>query len=582
MKGPYQKPSLWQRKAVAGIVRRMTGPTAARAALLQLPTGFGKSLVAVQTYAKLRAIRPDLRLLVVLPKQQIPVGWQTALGYRKEADLGMFEWSSPPAVGGLVRFETKLELKRAMLCDSGGRPPWLATQIHERPHLIVVDEVHRHRAVLETLSGIFLESDGDDRTQAERALTKPFRSPARGRRSWPKWLLLSATPFNPVSLDSIDPLDKRTSGETFEADGQDEEALACEIEKTLGALAFLAGMPRENWFNCHVDEVRNRLNDGHVGRPIHPPRQLLVWPAVAKQRAFSPPAKRRWQSPTPTLNKAAERASIVELVRTTRSFEGGSARLIRRRATTERFVLSGGNLKVVGHRIEGETYSSSLARCVARAVAVRRKSDKSRPTKLERLFYLICGPAKGQNILIFCVHRAIARAVANEIQLGCNEQYLNTSVRTAIGSISDGDRRWFNRHSEGKTRVLVATDACSESIDLHERADVLVHYELPWSPLRVLQRVGRLWRIRRREVRPGSFPKTPRLPGIVHFAHPGSVDEEILSRLRRRWGHLRVLGLDYLSYEQAMGMRLPAVSWQSHDSWMSPRREGADQASLGN
>ena len=564
MKSSYQKPSLWQRKAVAGIVRRMTGPTAARAALLQLPTGFGKSLVAVQTYAKLREIRPGLRMLVVLPKQQIPVGWQTALGYRKEQELGMFEWISPPAIGGLVRFETKLELKRAMLCNSGGRPPWLATQIHECPHLIVVDEVHRHRAVLETLSGIFLEPDGEDKFLAEWALTKPFRSPTRGRRSWPKWLLLSATPFNPVSLDSIDPLDECTSDETFEADGQDEEALACEIEKTLGALAFLAGKPRENWFNHHVDEVRKRLNDGRVGHPIPPPRQLVVWPAVAKQRAFAPPAKRRWQVSTPSLYKAAERASIVELMRITKSFEIGSARLVRRRATTERFVLSGGNLEVVGHRIEGETYSSSLSRSVARAVAARRKYQHSRPAKLQSLLNLICGPAKEQTILIFCVHRAVAQAVAKELQW-CDQESLSGRVRTAIGSISDADRRWFNSHAKGKTRVLVATDACSESIDLHERADVLVHYELPWSPLRVLQRVGRLWRIRRREIRPGSSPTTPRLPGIVHFAHPGSVDEEILSRLRRRWGHLRVLGLDYLSYEQAMGTRLPAVSWQLHE-----------------
>jgi hypothetical protein len=49
---------------------------------------------------------------------------------------------------------------------------------------------------------------------------------------------------------------------------------------------------------------------------------------------------------------------------------------------------------------------------------------------------------------------------------------------------------------------------------------------------------------------------------VIHFAHPGSVDEEILSRLQRRWGYLRALGLDYLTFTQAMGTRLPAVPWE--------------------
>ena len=95
MKGRYQKPSSWQSKAIAGIVRRLTGPDPARAALLQLPTGFGKSLVAVRTYTKLRKRRPDLRLVVVLPKQLIPVGWKTALGYGPNEWVDLFEWRLP-------------------------------------------------------------------------------------------------------------------------------------------------------------------------------------------------------------------------------------------------------------------------------------------------------------------------------------------------------------------------------------------------------------------------------------------------------------------------------------------------------
>jgi len=156
----------------------------------------------------------------------------------------------------------------------------------------------------------------------------------------------------------------------------------------------------------------------------------------------------------------------------------------------------------------------------------------------------------------------VAQAISHEL----NHSIGRGSVRTAIGAIDKTVEQWFNEITRGEIRVLVATDACSESIDLHERANVLVHYELPWSPLRVLQRVGRLWRLRRREIGEGAKPKRPRLPGVVHFAHPGSIDEEILSRLHRRWSYLRVLGLDYLSYDQAMGVRLPVVPWVPWDS----------------
>ncbi len=44
----------------------------------------------------------------------------------------------------------------------------------------------------------------------------------------------------------------------------------------------------------------------------------------------------------------------------------------------------------------------------------------------------------------------------------------------------------------GKTRFLVSTEAGGEGIDLQERCATLVHVDLPWNPMRLHQRVGRL------------------------------------------------------------------------------------------
>jgi hypothetical protein len=52
-------------------------------------------------------------------------------------------------------------------------------------------------------------------------------------------------------------------------------------------------------------------------------------------------------------------------------------------------------------------------------------------------------------------------------------------------------QRGFN--AEGG--LLLATDAASEGLNLHHRCRIVIHYELPWSPVRLQQRTGRVDRI---------------------------------------------------------------------------------------
>ncbi|WP_199324806.1 helicase-related protein [Phormidium sp. FACHB-1136] len=47
---------------------------------------------------------------------------------------------------------------------------------------------------------------------------------------------------------------------------------------------------------------------------------------------------------------------------------------------------------------------------------------------------------------------------------------------------------------EDRIRILITTDVLAEGINLH-RANVVVNYDLPWNPTRVLQRVGRVNRV---------------------------------------------------------------------------------------
>jgi superfamily II DNA or RNA helicase/HKD family nuclease len=51
-----------------------------------------------------------------------------------------------------------------------------------------------------------------------------------------------------------------------------------------------------------------------------------------------------------------------------------------------------------------------------------------------------------------------------------------------------------DKEQENEIRILITTDVLAEGINLH-RANVVVNYDLPWNPTRVLQRVGRVNRV---------------------------------------------------------------------------------------
>ena len=48
-------------------------------------------------------------------------------------------------------------------------------------------------------------------------------------------------------------------------------------------------------------------------------------------------------------------------------------------------------------------------------------------------------------------------------------------------------------------RVLCATDCLSEGVNLQEKFNAVIHYDLPWNPNRLEQREGRVDRFGQRE-----------------------------------------------------------------------------------
>jgi superfamily II DNA/RNA helicase len=193
-------------------------------------------------------------------------------------------------------------------------------------------------------------------------------------------------------------------------------------------------------------------------------------------------------------------------------------------------------------------------------------------------------------VLIYCAHRGSVAALALELEkrfykdgITCNcpdvssdiyvkgarrvvwdtEGYSSIAGKTQSEQEDDVKREFCAdqnkaRCSSNKSRcprgfVLVTSDRLSESIDLHNTCEIMIHFDLDWSPLRMIQRYGRLWRLEK-----PTRTRGPKPPAVFHMIQPGSVDEEIFWRLKKRWESLKKLqlGLELVDLTHALGKRI--------------------------
>lgn len=120
---------------------------------------------------------------------------------------------------------------------------------------------------------------------------------------------------------------------------------------------------------------------------------------------------------------------------------------------------------------------------------------------------------------------------------------------------------------ESDVRILVATDAASEGIDLQNHCNLLIHYEIPWNPSRLEQRNGRVDRHgqRQREVY------------IHHFVGAGYADApgERDIPVGDLYGDLEFLMRAVIKVErirQDLGRVGPVIAQQVEDAMLGRRR----------
>ncbi len=143
--------------------------------------------------------------------------------------------------------------------------------------------------------------------------------------------------------------------------------------------------------------------------------------------------------------------------------------------------------------------------------------DSKYEALLERLIYLRKQGTK--QAMIFSTFRGTIGYLVGRL---CED----FTVRELHGGILMRDRQpIIDDFRDGKFELLVASEVASEGLDF-EFCNVLVNYDLPWNPMRVEQRIGRLDRFGQ---------KHPKILSLnMHV--PGTIESDILERLYTRIG----------------------------------------------
>ena len=120
------------------------------------------------------------------------------------------------------------------------------------------------------------------------------------------------------------------------------------------------------------------------------------------------------------------------------------------------------------------------------------------PKRLRLVDLLNGNELKNKKIIIFTEFIDTAEDITKLIKENCSG---NVKLYTGNSSKEDMDDVLFNFDANIKKesqkndyRILVATDTLSHGVNLH-RSNVIINFDIPWNPTKIMQRVGRVQRL---------------------------------------------------------------------------------------
>lgn len=129
-----------------------------------------------------------------------------------------------------------------------------------------------------------------------------------------------------------------------------------------------------------------------------------------------------------------------------------------------------------------------------KALIEKCRSVHEHDAKLQAFIEKVIEPISKANpderVLIFTEYRG----TQDYLEQALIERYGRDKVHLINGSLDLSERMLAISQFKQKGRFLISTEAGGEGINLQDNCHLLVNYDLPWNPMRLAQRIGRLYR----------------------------------------------------------------------------------------
>ena len=159
-----------------------------------------------------------------------------------------------------------------------------------------------------------------------------------------------------------------------------------------------------------------------------------------------------------------------------------------------------------------------LANLIKEAESLRNE-DKKLQLFLDEVIETIRASEQSEKVLIFTEYRTTQTYLKSALE----ERYGQGCVELINGSMAHQNRRDAITNFEGDTQFLISTEAGGEGINLQRNCHTMVNYDLPWNPMRLVQRIGRLYR----------YGQQNRVV-VLNIHSPDTADEQIMDMMYSR------------------------------------------------
>lgn len=181
----------------------------------------------------------------------------------------------------------------------------------------------------------------------------------------------------------------------------------------------------------------------------------------------------------------------------------------------ERFSGENEELLITTHNPDREFFDGELAllqELIISSNELMNNDKKFEYFKSEVIDKILASNPK-EKVLIFSEYRNTQDYIKDNLV----REFGDSSVSLINGSMTHDERREAIEHFESEGSFLISTEAGGEGINLQRACHIMVNYDLPWNPMRLVQRIGRLYR----------YGQKKRV-AIFNLFQPDSLDQKLI------------------------------------------------------